>query len=94
MVRNIQMSSGLLRGVRFLKPTFRDYLPLLSSSIKLSNKKVVPKRRFQTTLRRKITQKTEEFSSTAAEAYDIAIWNFFINYFVGSKSNDTLLGSQ
>jgi hypothetical protein len=30
----------------------------------------VTKRRFHTTLRRVITQKTEQFSSTAAEAYD------------------------
>ena len=33
---------------------------------------VVPKRRFQTTSRRVITQKTEEFTSTEAEAYDLA----------------------
>jgi hypothetical protein len=31
---------------------------------------VVPKRRFQTTSRRIITQETEEFSLTAANAYD------------------------
>ena len=48
-----------------LKPTFRDYLSVPSL-------RSVPKRRFQTTLRRVITQKTEEFSSTAAEAYDLA----------------------
>jgi hypothetical protein len=33
---------------------------------------VVPKRRFQTTLHRLITQKTYEFSSTAAEVNDLA----------------------
>ena len=33
---------------------------------------VIPKRRYQTTLRCLITQKTEEFGSTAAEACDLA----------------------
>ena len=33
--------------------------------------KIVPKRRFQTTWRRLITQKTEELSSTAAKASDL-----------------------
>jgi hypothetical protein len=33
---------------------------------------VIPKRRFQTTSSRVITQKKEEFSSTAAETYDLA----------------------
>ena len=36
------------------------------------DQKVVPKPRFQTTLRHIITQKTEEFSSIAAEACDLA----------------------
>ena len=31
------------------------------------------KRRFQTTSRRVVTEKTEEFSSTGAEAYDLAV---------------------
>ena len=35
-------------------------------------RQVVPQRRFQTTSRGVITQKSEEFSSTAAEVYDLA----------------------
>jgi hypothetical protein len=36
------------------------------------DRQVVPKRQFKTVLRCVTTQKTVEFSSTAAEAYDLA----------------------
>ena len=44
----------------------------VSSSMVKFSKKVVPKRQLLTVSRRSVTQKTEEFSSTAAEACDLA----------------------
>ena len=75
-------SSGLLRGIRWPEtdvsglsvPSSKVKLPLLLDSLTLEdgNRKVVLKRRFQTTLHRVITQKTEEFRSPATEVCDVA----------------------
>jgi hypothetical protein len=50
-----------------LKLTFRGYLSVPSLRVKV-------RRLFQTTSRRVTTQKTAEFSSSALEAYDQAVW--------------------
>jgi hypothetical protein len=59
---------GFYAALCGFKQTFRCYLSIWP----LKMEQVVPKHPFQTTSHRVITQKTEEFSSTAAEAIDLA----------------------
>jgi hypothetical protein len=74
-------SSGLLRGVRWfetdvsglpIRPIVKGHI-ISSLPIEVYYARLmvqtVPKRRFQTTSHRVITQKTEELSSTAAESW-------------------------
>jgi hypothetical protein len=50
-----------------------------------SDRQVVLKRRYKTTVRRIITQKTEEFSSTAAKVYCLAQWSFVMSNFYSAN---------
>jgi glycyl-tRNA synthetase alpha subunit len=61
--------SSLVRDVRWCET---DVSRLPVCPVFLEDEPDIPKRRFHITSHSVITHKTEEFSSTAAEAYDIA----------------------
>ena len=73
-----------------LKPTFRDYLSVPSSRVKLSSSWTAwtlkmgtigsPKTSVSNNVRSVITHKTEEFSSTAAKTYELAQIALFFLY--------------
>jgi hypothetical protein len=61
------------RNVRFKQPHGRQLDPSRWDQY------VVPKRRFQTILRRLVTHKTKELGSTVAEAYDLPYYPYVSN---------------
>ena len=67
-----------------LKPTFRHYLQ--EFEILKMSPTVVPKRRFQTTLRHVMTQKTEQFSIIRCFAFWAITLRGFTHYSVDSET--------